>query len=71
MSHPAVVNKINPGMYDEILTVYSKNLYPQECEKMTQHILNGRESYDQVSESEVVKAVDTYLKEQNKINKRG
>ena len=48
-------------------TIYGKTLDPEEIYRLTNLIEAGYEGYSRVSEENVIKAVDLYIKEQDRL----
>lgn len=62
------MQRINPEIMEHTKQLYSNNLDPDDAEKFTTQIYKGEEAWEPVTEKEVLKRVDQYLKEQSKLS---
>lgn len=67
---PSVVDRINPGLTEDLKQVYSNSLMPEECKRLANIIVTGEEGYTATTEEDVEKEVTSYITQQNKMARR-
>lgn len=61
--------RINPEIQQQLVKVYSKTVDQETSERLTKLITTGIEGYQRVTEKQVLRSMEIYLKIQNDIEK--
>jgi len=59
--------RINPEIRDQLVQIYSKSVDQETSERLTKLITTGIEGYSNITEKQVVRTMESYLKMQNRL----
>lgn len=70
LRRPSVQARINKNLLEDMKATFATNKTEEEAERLLHHLTTGQELTKGASEAQVVAAMQTYLKEQNKLKQK-